>query len=146
MKAIRIFQGVVALMLVAGCAAGISAPGGLAGAPAAPAAVERFLQLAGEKDYAAMGWIFGTAEGPILERDPMPEVEQRMYALASLLEHDGFVVGNGMPVPGRTTAALRFDVVLTRNGQTLTVPFTAVHGPGNRWFVEEMGVEAITGR
>lgn len=119
-------------------------PGGLAGAPAAPAAVERFLQLATASDYGQMGWIFGTSEGAILTRDPLPEVEQRMYALATILQHDGFIVGNGSPVPGRTNDALAFEVILTRGSRNYRVPFTAVRGPQNRWFVEEVGVEAIT--
>lgn len=134
----------LALLLLSACASGMSPPGGMAGAPAAPAAVERFLQLAAAKDYAGMGWVFGTAEGPVIRRDPPAQVEQRMYALASLLEHDGFVVGNGSPVPGRTTESLRFNVVLTRGAETLTVPFIAVRGPGNRWFVEELAVEVLT--
>lgn len=146
MKSIKLLHLFAAVLLAASCSAGMSPPGGLAGAPAAPAAVERFLQLAAVNDYSGMGWIFGTVEGPILERDPRSEVEQRMYALAGLLEHDGFVVGTGSPVPGRTAEALRFNVILSRGGQALTVPFTAVRGPGDRWFVEELEVEAITGR
>ena len=115
------------------------------GAPAAPAAVERFLQLAADRDYVGMGWVFGTADGAVLERDPAPEVEQRMYAIASILQHDGFVVGNGTAVPGRVGEAQLFDVIMTRSTTTYRVPFTAVRGPGGRWFVEQVDVEAITG-
>jgi hypothetical protein len=132
------------LLLLAGCGGGLRPPSGLAGAPAAPAAVERFLQLAAESDYTGMGWVFGTAEGPILERDPAGQVEQRMYAIANLLENESFVVGSGTPVPGRTGGALLFNVVLVRRGRTIEVPFTAVAGNDGRWFVEQVGVEAIT--
>lgn len=135
----------VAVLLVSACAPRLSPPGGLAGAPAAPAAVERFLQLAKERDFAAMGWLFGTSDGPIMARDPAGQVEQRMYALASLLDHDSFVVSSGSPVPGRTGEALRFDVVLHRGARSVTVPFTAVRGPQQRWFVEQLAVEALTG-
>jgi hypothetical protein len=68
-----------------------------------------------------------------------------MYALASLLDHDGFVVGSGSPVPGRSGDAMRFDVALRRGPQTVQVPFTVVRGPQARWFVEQLGVEALTG-
>lgn len=91
-----------------------------------------------------MGWVFGTTGGPIMERDPASEVEQRMYALASLLTHEGFVVGNGLPVPGRTADAVAFDVIITQGGRNLRVPFTAVRGPSDRWFVESLDVEALT--
>lgn len=136
----------VVLALLTACAPRLSAPGGVPGAPAPPAAVERFLQLAAARDYATMGWIFGNANGPILDRDPVPEVEQRMYALAGILQHDGFVVGNGVPVPGRTSDAVLFDVIMTRGATSVRVPFTAVRGPRSRWFVERVDVEAIIGR
>ncbi|MEX2569926.1 MAG: hypothetical protein WD737_01375 [Gemmatimonadota bacterium] len=135
-----------AILLIVGCGSRGVPPSGVSGAPAATAAVERFLQLAAERDYSGMGWIFGTAEGPILDRDPVPQVEQRMYALASLLEHDGFVIGEGLPVPGRMVDALRFQVLLSNRGENFQVPFTVVQGAQDRWFVEQIGVEAITER
>jgi hypothetical protein len=134
----------VTLLLIGGCASGGGAPGGAPGAPAAPAAVERFLQLARDKDYSGMAWVFGNSEGAIVERDPVAEVEQRMYALANLLEHDSFTVGDPSPVPGRAGDAVRFDVAIRRGLQTRQVPFTVVLGPQNRWFVEQLGVEALT--
>lgn len=136
----------VLVVTAGGCASGGARSTTPPGAPAAPAAVERFLQLANVKDYVGMGWIFGTNAGAILSRDPPAEVEQRMYALASLLSHEGFVVGNGLPVPGRTAEAVVFDVIVTQPGRNLRVPFTAVRGPGNRWYVESLDVEALTGR
>jgi hypothetical protein len=132
------------LLLLVGCGGGLRPPSGIAGAPAAPAAVERFLQLAAERNYSGMGWVFGTVEGPIMARDPAGEVEQRMYAIATLLEYDSFAVGSGSPVPGRTGDALQFNVVLTRGGDTLDVPFTTVRGPDSRWFVEQLSVESLT--
>ena len=135
---------VVVASLLAACASGLQPPGGLPGAPAASAAVERFLQLAADDDYSGMGWIFGTTDGPILERDPPAEVEQRMFAIASILEHDGFVVGNSSPVPGRLNEAFVYEVIVTLGAQNNRVPFTVVQGPRGRWFVEQVGVEAIT--
>lgn len=141
-KALRLLT---VVLLTAACAAGRAPAGAAPGAPAAPAAVERFLQLARDRDYAEMGWVFGTSDGPILRRDPVGQVEQRMYALASLLEHDGFVVGSGSPVAGRTGTAIRFDVLLNRGTETFRVPFTTVVGPNSRWFVEQVAVESMGG-
>lgn len=143
---LRPLAALILALTIAGCGSRMSPPGGLAGAPAAPAAVERFLQLAGDDDYTGMGWVFGTSEGAILTRDPPAQVEQRMYAIASILEHDGFVVGNGSPVPGRLNDAIVFDVIITEGTRDLRVPFTTVRGPGGRWFVEQVDIEAVTGQ
>jgi hypothetical protein len=111
----------------------------------APAsAVERFLQLAHDRQYAQMGWVFGTAQGAVIQSWPLAEVEQRMYALARLLEHDSFVVGPSAAVPGRIGAAERFQVQLRTDTRLYQVPFTVVRGPNQRWFVEQVAVEAIT--
>ncbi len=138
---------VVALAAVlGGCAAGVATPAGLPGAAAPPAAVERFLRLATESDYGAMGWVFGTADGPVIERDSPAAVERRMYALATLLGHERAVIGPGSPVPGRSGEAIGFDVELRRgSGSPRPVGFVVVRGPGGRWFVEQLDVVALTG-
>lgn len=146
MRIRQLILGAAAALLLAGCASGMNPPGGLAGAPAGTAAVEQFLRLAAASDYNGMGWIFGTSDGPILARDPRSVVEQRMFALAEILEHDGFIVGNGSPVPGRLNDAIVYDVIMTRGARNLTVPFTTVRGPDGRWFVEQVDLEAVTGR
>ena len=91
-----------------------------------------------------MGWVFGTADGPVVKRDPPSDVERRMYALASVLEHSEFSVTGQSPVPGRTGGAVLMPVRLVQRGRTYTVPFTAVRGPDGRWFVENVDVTAIT--
>jgi hypothetical protein len=136
----------VVLLALAACAPRLAPPGGGEGGPAPPAAVERFLQLAAAKDYRGMGWVFGTADGPIMRLESPNLAEQRMFGLAVVLEHDGFVVGNGSAIPGRTRDAMRFDVAITRGTQSYRVPFTVVRGPQDRWFVEVIDIEAITRR
>lgn len=145
LPAVRVFRLLVALALAA-CAGGLPRPEGAPGAPAPEAAVERFLRLAAAGDYVQMGWVFGTSDGAIIERDPVPEVEQRMYALANILRHDTFMVGGGQSVPGRVGGAQRFTVQLLRGAERIPVPFTAVRGPDGRWFVEQVDLEAVTGR
>jgi hypothetical protein len=134
----------VVLVALAACAAGLRPPPEGAGAPAPGAAVERFLQLAGEQEYLQMGWYFGTSEGPVNGRDAPADVEKRMYALATVLQNQGYVVGNGVSVPGRVGAAQRFNVRLMRNGREQQVPITTVRGPGERWLVEQIDVQSIT--
>jgi hypothetical protein len=135
-----------AATLLMACAPRLAPPGGVAGAPVPEAAVERFLQLAGSRDYSGMGWYFGTSAGPIIQRDAIGAVEQRMYGLASLLTHDSFVVGNGTPVPGRQNEARNFQVEMRSGNQSMQVPFTTVRGPRDRWYVEQVAVDAIIRR
>lgn len=133
------------LLLAASCAsAPPPAPQGAPGAPAPSAAVERFLRLSQDKDYVQMGWLFGTAEGPVMRRDPAPDVEKRMYALASVLANQGYTIRGEEPIPGRIGAAVRVNVQLQQGSRRPEVPFVAVRGPDARWFVEQVGVQAIT--
>lgn len=140
----RTFAAAFALALITGCAGRLNPPPEGPGAMAAPIAVERFLQLGAERAYIQMGWVFGTQSGPIIRQYPRPEVEQRMYAIASVLRHDSFVVGPGSPVPGRMGTAERFVVKLYSGASEFDVPFIVVRGPGNRWFVEQVDLEAVT--
>ncbi|CAN5847131.1 hypothetical protein BH23GEM6_BH23GEM6_15200 [soil metagenome] len=132
------------ILVLSGCASRVAQPAGGPGAPLATAAVERFLHLAGERDYVQMGWLFGNAQGAILRQHPVGEVEKRMYALAHVLQHDSYVLGNESAVPGRMGGAVRYDVALTRGTRTLQVPITVTRGPDSRWFVELIDVEAVT--
>jgi len=135
----------VLLLTLSACATYVPRSEGLPGAPAAQAAVEEFLLVAANKDYVQMGWIFGTMEGAIIERDPLPEVERRMYAIANVLTHTSFTIDEQRVVPGRIGEAIRFDVRLIRGVREYLVPFTVVQGPEGRWFVEQVDLEAVTG-
>jgi hypothetical protein len=132
------------VVALTGCAGRVSAPPSGPGAMSSAAAVERFLQLAGKKDYVQMGWVFGNDAGPVIEKWPLPEVERRMYGIGEALQHDAYVVGNGSPLPGRIGSAESFRVRITRGSMAYQVPFIAVRGPGGHWFVEQVAIEAIT--
>jgi len=132
------------LVLVAACGPSRPAPRSTPGAPAPSAAVERFMRLASEKDYGEMGWLFGTAQGAVMRRDPPKDVERRMYALATILEHQSYTLAGEEPIPGRLGMAVRVNVRVTQRGRTAPVPFVLVKGPEGRWYVEEIGVQALT--
>jgi hypothetical protein len=141
----RVLPLTVLALVLAACGRSVPPPKTGPGAPAAVTAVERFLQLGAAKDYAEMGWIFGTTQGPIIKRDPPGDVERRMFALASVLQHEMYAVRGETAVPGRVGNAMRVEVQLTNRGRTYDVPFTVVRGPGARWFIEQIGLEAVTG-
>lgn len=145
MRALRLSPlTILAVLFLAACASAPPASRSTPGAPAPSAAVERFLQLARDKDYAEMGYLFGTAQGPIMRRDPAGEVERRMYGLATVLQNSGYVIRGEEPVAGRMGAAVRVMVQLQQGNRKPDVPFVAVRGPDSRWFVEQVGVEAVT--
>ena len=132
----------VALSTLAACAGqpGTAArPGGAAPA----AAVERFMRLVETKNYREMGSVFGTESGPVIERDPVNEVEQRMYAIANVLDHDRFVIRGEQPIPGRSGVAMRLMVDVTKGERTRQVPFVTVRS-GDHWLVEQVDLERIT--
>lgn len=138
------------LVILAGCvsqrvpAGSTAAPVGGPGAVAPAAAVERFLQLAQAKEYYQMGYLFGTAEGSVIGRDPDAQVERRMYGIGSVLRHDRYTLGGESPVPGSMGARVRVTAELHRGERSYAVPFVTVRGPSGRWFVEEVGLEAVT--
>src|SRR5512144_2246895 len=94
----RIFAGsaLVGAALLAACVHQ-TLPGGNGSAPgiAPQLSIERFLRAANcvsnpncatkAQDIETMGRLFGTRDGSVLTRDPRSDVEQRMYALASLM-------------------------------------------------------------
>ena len=139
----RIVSLVPALLLLLAGVARAQAPQGGPGGAAPAATVEQFLRLAAEKNYVQMGYVFGTSEGTILRRDPAPQVQRRMFAIASILENQRFVIRDEQAVPGRMGQAVQLTVQLTQRGRARDVPFVVVKS-GNRWYVEQIDLEKIT--
>jgi hypothetical protein len=137
----------LALVLVAAaCGSSVRTPAAGPGAQAPAEAVERFLRSAAAPDYLEMGWVFGTDKGPIIRRDPPRDVERRMYAVANIIQNEAYAIRTQAPVPGRIGTAMQVDVALIQRGREYVVPFTVVRGPGQRWFIEQIKLDAITGR
>lgn len=142
---------VLVLVALAACAGGQqaaaragAAPQGAPGASAPSAAVEQLLRLAGRKQYLEMGYVFGTAQGPVALRDAPRDVERRMYGMAAVLENDRFTILDESPIPGTVGQGVRLTVQLRKGDRTFDVPFTTVRGPGERWFVEMVDLERVT--
>lgn len=106
--------------------------------------VERFLRAVNARDYETMARLFGNSEGPIRDRDPKPEVERRMFALASVLRHDDYTVEDEMPAPGRSGEAIHIVVRLHMGEQRVPVPFTVVRSRRFGWLVENIDILRIT--
>ena len=151
MRSWRIRSFCAVLLLVAPACGGSGSTGavvpGVAPAPAAAPieVVERFMRLLAAKDYLGMGHLFGTAEGPITNRDPQQQVERRMYAIATILANDRFVInGAGQSIPGRGPEVTQLTVRITQGGETRDVPFVVVRAHAGGYLVEQVDLQAVT--
>jgi hypothetical protein len=127
--------------------------------------VERFLQASNAGDLHAMGRIFGTADGPIIETGnvvgcafkrigswiglgdrclTLQEVEIRMDAIAQILRHEDYAITSESSVAGRVNPTTRIGVNLRINGiDHPDVPFLVVKTHEGRWLVSEVDLEKV---
>ncbi len=107
--------------------------------------VEQFMRAVNRepKDLATMGRLFGTREGPIAERDAKADVEQRMFAIATVLHYDDYQIVREQLVPGRTQEATQLIVNVQAGGKTHSVPFIMVRYKDG-WLIEQIGIDVIT--
>lgn len=111
------------------------------------ASAERFLRAANGEDLQTMAQLFGTSDGSVLLRDRHAEVEERMFALASLLRHDDFAFAAERQVPGRSGEAVEILVDMRLAAEEeVRVPFTMVREREGGWLVERIDIEVITAR
>jgi len=136
--------------------------------PVAPVAaqlsVERFLQAANDRDFQGMGRLFGSADGPAWDTGSTfgcafkkigswfggtactrkVDVELRMDAIASIIQHDDYRIVREESVAGRTYPARRVFVDLTLENRTAAgMPFIVVQTGEGRWLVEQVPLERI---
>ena len=132
----------------AGCASGGGdvnpASGSPWGAATSEMAVRSFLDAANVEDFGTMSKLFGTSDGPAVEKFGIEEVEPRMLVMSRLLKHEGYSMNRAnlaMLGPDR----VRYEVRLTgtRKGD-VTVPVIAVPTKSGRWFVERLNLDALT--
>jgi hypothetical protein len=110
------------------------------GATNAAGAITAFLEAARVPEVGTMARLFGTANGPITEREGSAEVEKRMRALACYLTHDSARLVEDLPGVGSGRAV---TVELRQRELTRRARFTTVPGPRGRWFVESFDINAL---
>ncbi len=97
-------------------------------------------------ELESLGRLFGTKDGPIINRDPRADVEKRLYAIASLVKADDYKLLGQNIVPGRTGEAVQVDVNLTQGERSVRVPFLVVRSKSGDWLVEQIDTKALTQR
>ncbi len=115
------------------------------GAGTAEDAIRSFLDAAAAQEYSRMRRLFGTKDGPAEESWGVQEVEQRMVVLSGMLLHQSYSL---RPLE---LGYIREDqkgfvatIIGTRYGN-VNVPITAVRTMAGRWFVEQLGMDSLTG-
>jgi hypothetical protein len=134
---------------------------------AAQLSVERFLQAANNRDVQSMGRLFGTAAGPLGDTggtfgcffkkigswfggsacSRRVEVELRMDAIASVVQHQDYRIVREEPVAGRNDPTRRVLVDFDMGSRSVSAaPFVVVQTGEGRWLVQEVPLEAMMGR
>jgi hypothetical protein len=154
---------VLTLLASAACT---SQSGPAAVAPvAAQLSVERFLQAANQRDVDAMGRLFGTSQGSLMETGSTfkcffkkigswfggtactrrTEVELRMDAISSIIRHVDYRIVREEPVAGRLSPTRRVivDLSMSENRRVSGAPFIVVQTGGGRWLVEQVPLEQV---
>lgn len=123
----------------------VSEPAGGYGAESAESAITRFLDAAQAENYQGMWAVFGTAEGPAIERFGVQETESRMIILARLLKHDGYDLRLAN-LAGLGARRNRYEVRMTgtRKGSVM-VPFVTAQDDRGRWYVEQLQADRLSG-
>jgi hypothetical protein len=109
--------------------------------------IDQFLRAANANDLDTMARLFGTADGPITKRTSKRNVDDRMFALASILRHESYRIKGTRIVPGRREEATQVVVDMTfSDRRTVEVPFTLVWSKDRTWLIEIFPTDKITGR
>lgn len=130
------------LIFLGACASGSGggAPGNeLTGSAAPRLAVEQFLNAVKAQDIQAMSTIFGTASGPARNHIERAELEKRMLILQCFFNHDRFRITGESNQAGKRI----FQFELTRGTRTRETSATAVEGPSQRWYLENLDIAAV---
>lgn len=112
---------------------------------AASLVVEQFLRAANSNDLDTMARLFGTRDGSVLRRDPKDAVDRQMFALASVLRHDSYVILGSDVVPGRRDEATQINVQMVFGTKEVVVPWLVVYSTDGDWLVEQIDIRRITG-
>lgn len=142
----RAFLIAAAMAAIAGCTTTTTniTPG-----PAADVAptlvIEQFLRAANANDLDALARLFDTRQGPIIDIDTKQQVDDRMFAIASVLRHKDYRVEGEQLVPGRRDVATQYLVrLMLPDDREVVVPFTMVYSEKGTWLVEQIALEKIT--
>ena len=112
------------------------------GASSARGAVDGILRALRAGDIQAVSTLWGTARGPSRDDDRFKraELEQRIVLMSRCFNHESYnIVGQ---VAGEN-GGQGFSVDLRRGQQTRRTRINAVRSKSNRWYVDNLDVDAV---
>lgn len=112
------------------------------GAESAEAALTSFLSAAKAQDLHAMAAVWGDSKGPAADKFDRLELQKRELIMMKLLCQDSARVITRSP---GIESSVVLRVELKRATNAVTVEFTAVKGPKDRWFIKELEMEKLQG-
>lgn len=130
------------LLLIAGGCASARTSGDSALAPAM--VLERFLRAANSNDLDTMARLFGSREGT-LDKWSKKDLDERMFAIASVIRHSDYQILAEQIVPGRRDEATQFLVRMQIPDGRYEVPFIMVQSKQG-WLVEYVPLRELTNR
>lgn len=157
-KVERLAVAAVAIVSVAGCGGGAPRLDLPEGATSPEQAVDGFLRSAQEalrsrsdgnfteadRAYARMAAVFGTEGGSVHRSMASDEVRDRMIVLAACLRPVSFrLISESDPLT-RDSGKAGVTAEMTRQLDTLTLPFSIVRGRGGRWFIDHIDLSSVS--
>ncbi len=158
-KAVRVVA-VAALAGIAGCGGGGRGVGGMEGlvegGSTPERAVEMFLDAARESQalksagelteagraYERMAAVFGTQRGSIRHSYSAEEVRDRMIVLAACLRPDQYRITSQPDPRAYENEQTVVTAEITRDVDTVSLPFRVVLGGDERWYIEQIQLSA----
>ncbi len=131
----------VVLVAILACHRGVGGPE--AGATSSDGAVQQFLFAAKSQDLPAMSAVWGTAEGPLREREERRQLERRLLILICHLRHDESRMGAAQ---AGEEGKVMYRVEVMQGEKKGSPVFTTVKDRRTgRWFVESFDLPALQG-
>jgi hypothetical protein len=84
--------------------------------------------------------------GPNIGRVPKDQLDQQLFAIASVLRHEGYEIVRRQIVPGRRSEATEVTVRMDMGrNRLIDVPYVLVFSTAGTWLIEQIDLEKITG-
>ena len=115
---------------------------------AASLVVDQFLRAVNSNDLDTMKRLWGNKNGPVAAEQEArgADVEQRLFAIASVLHHDGYTIKGSQIVPGRRNEATLINVLMKFGRDEIEVPYTLVYSNAGNWLIENIDITKVTTR
>ena len=115
---------------------------GTAGASSGRDAITAFLTAAKAQNLRGMSAVWGTNQGPAVTHLKADEVEKRLIIMQCMVTHDQWAFAEErarLVMGGRQEYLVRLRLRET----TVQTTFTAIEGPGGRWYVETIDLAPL---